>query len=382
MCRVGVIGDLHLGKQLYGYDLTPHVRRAMYDFLDLCRRFKVSVAVCLGDIYDRPTPAVPVRKMVSQWANEFQREGIDLYLLTGNHDASSNPDAPTALESLRVLTVPSCIHVVDRPTMIKGEALLLPFPSPGIYATREEYDKDVQRVLWLNQPRVVLAHLTLDGVQVGEQDFPYHSVESGLPECIGRQLVLAGHVHKPQWVGDAKLRYVVGAAERTSFAERNEARGFVVLDLSSVSKSERLVRVVLRTNALSLVQVEPDVSSWGSGGVPPTTEEIIKEHSSKVAGALVKVTPFVDDQSSVDWGRVEEGLLAAGALRVFMGPAVQVRAARRARAKTKLATAAPEVAAALYIKRRVSDKRERNRLLVLFKRMQKEAEHGTREVRG
>lgn len=369
--RVAVIGDLHLGKTLFGYDLTPHVRLAMYQFLAVCRKYMVEAAVCLGDVYDRPAPTVAVRKMVSQWANEFQRDGVDLYLLAGNHDVTSNPDAPSALESLRVLTVPSHVHVIDRPAMVDGGLLLLPFPSPGIYATRDEYDKDVQRVMFGCLESVVLAHLVLAGAVMGEQDFPYRGEGGVLPGCIGRQLALAGHVHKPQWVGATRLRYVVGSAERTSFAERNEERGFVILDIPPPSQlwGGPKVRVVLRHDALPLVQVEPDVSSWGSGGHPPTTDEIIADYSPKVVGALVKVVPFIDDQSVVDWGRVEAGLLSAGALRVFFGPAIRVSPAK-ARRRTGLASVEPEVAAARYIRRRVQDKQERKRLLELFKRIQ------------
>lgn len=380
MPRLAVIGDLHLGKTLYGYDLTPHARRAMYSFLDLCVASRVDIAVCLGDIYDRPAPPTPVRKMVSQWVNEFQRAGIDLYLLSGNHDATTSPDAPTALESLRVLIVPSLVHVVDRPTLLDCGALLLPFPSPGIYATRDEYDKDVQRVMRQGTTTLVLAHLTMDGASVGEQDFPYHGSDHGLPACLSQEMVLIGHVHKPQTV--SPIRHVVGSADRTSFAERNEERGFVLLSMvpDSQGLSTWARKVVLRPDALELVQIEPDVSLWGTGGHPPTTEEIIADHADKVRGALVKVTPIIDDRASVDWSRVEAGLIEAGALRVFMGPATRAQSAK-AKRKTGLVSADPEVAATRYIRQRVSDKIERKRVLEVFKRLQKEVEHGT-GVRG
>lgn len=371
MRALGIIGDLHLGKVLYGFDLTPYIRRAMYDFLDLCVLRRVSAAVCLGDVYNTPAPTVLLRKIVSQWVNEFQRAGIDLYLLAGNHDVASSTTAPTALESLRILTTMQGVHVVDRPQLGHG-VLLLPFPSPGIYATVDAYTADVERVIGNAWVQLSCAHLGIEGASVGDQDFPYRGDAYMVPACARglRARLLLGHIHKPQYL--TTKTYVVGAAERTSFAERNEERCFAFVEGPGASR----LQLVLRPNALRLVQLEPDASWWGTDGHPPTTAELIEENKDKVAGAIVKITPFIDAQAAVDWAWVEEALTAAGALKVIMGPAVSVGTPRHKRSKQAgLAMVEPARAAALWIKSRVKDKRERKRLWSMWKRIQKEADH-------
>ena len=367
--RVAVIGDLHLGKTLYGFDLTPHVRQAMHEFFELCRTLKVGAAVCLGDVYDKPAPSVSLQKLVIQWANEFERACIDLHLLAGNHDVTSNAFAPTALESIRVAAPFQHVHVIDRPTVVRDVGTMLPFPSPGIYESHEHYVAAVNR-LHHHEP-FAFAHLNVSGAKLGEQEFVYRGADHALPEGPWRA-VLNGHIHKPQRLGAI---WIVGAAERTSFSERNEPRHFVLL------RQGRVVRYT-RPTALRLVQVEPDVSGWAAGrGDVPTTEEVAASIAPKARGALVKVSPFVDDRSVVDWPAVEERLLAAGALSVFVAPAVRLQKAVAASSKS-VAALDPAAAAARFIGARVHDKQERSRLLQTFKRLQREVDHDEREVRG
>lgn len=365
--RIGVIGDLHLGKTLYGYDLTPHIRRAMYEFLDLCLFVEADAAVCLGDVYDRPAPSVALQKMVIQWVNEFERAGIDLFLLAGNHDVTSSHAAPTALESIRVAAPFKHVQVIDRPVVIREVGTMLPFPSPGIYDSHEHYVAMVN-LLHQHEP-FVFSHLNIEGAKLGDQEFVYRGAEHFLPEVNGT--VLAGHIHKPQRTGDVQI---VGAAERTSFAERWEERHLVLI------LRGRAIRFK-RATALPLVQVEPDVSGWGTGGSPPSTDDVVQDLAPRVSGALVKVAPFVDERTVVDWSAVERGLLDAGALSVTIAPATRVQKAR-SRHKSGAAASDPVAAAARFIKQRVGDERERKRLLVTFKRIQKEADHGSGEVRG
>jgi DNA repair exonuclease SbcCD nuclease subunit len=372
MRRVAVIGDLHLGKTLYGYDLTPHVRRAMYEFLDLCVELRVDSAVCLGDVYDRPAPTAALQKIVVQWCNEFERAAIDLHLLVGNHDATSSAATPSALEPLRVVAPFKHVCVVDRPTIVQGVGMMLPFPSPGIFHSEDDYTAAVAALPGVAVARAY-SHLNIDGAKVGEQAFPYRGAEHGLPEGDPWDLLIGGHIHKPQRIR-SRAAWLPGAAERLSFAEKDEPRTFAVID--GVKP-----KAYLRASALRLVGVELDVSGWGNvGGSPPTTADVLRELEPRVDGALVKLAPIVDDRTVVDWPAVERGLLAAGAVMVTITPSVQAR--REVRKVNRTAATDAGFVAARFIKQRIQDKHEQKRLLRTFEQIRKEVDHGEREVRG
>jgi DNA repair exonuclease SbcCD nuclease subunit len=86
-------------------------------------------------------------------------------------------------------------------------------------------------------------HQTVEGATVGPGEFTFRS---GLDVIPGRAVpgqfaaVLAGHIHRHQVLrtdleGTALASPVIypGSTERTSFAERAEAKGYLILDLSA-----------------------------------------------------------------------------------------------------------------------------------------------------
>lgn len=365
---IAVIGDTHLGRSLYGFDLTSYIRKAMYEFFDLCVEKKTVCAIHLGDLFDRPAPTVEQEKMALQWCNEFERAGITLYILVGNHDATSKVRAPSALESIRVAPF-RCVRVVDRPLRMDDHHLLLPFPAAGIYASQAEYEKDIR----FHDDDVVFSHLNIEGAKVGDEGTTYRAADHNLPPWIQEQasLVVSGHIHRPQRI---KRVVIVGAAERLRFDERDQERQFVL-----VHEQEQRVHVLRAP--LELLQVEIDTTVWGTGGNPPSTEGVVRRVlRDNPAGKVVKIVPIVDERSCVDWPAVEGAVYDAGALRVFLAPQIRVHKAPKKQSIEEAVTD-PRKAAIKFIRERIEDKHERVALVRMFEQMQKEIDHGE-EVRG
>jgi DNA repair exonuclease SbcCD nuclease subunit len=340
----------------------------MYDFLDVCRAYKVSHAVCLGDVYDNSSPNTALRKIVVQWANEFESAKIKLHLIVGNHDVTSNAASPSALESLRVSLPFKYTHVYDRPTRLVLDDdifYMLPFPSPALFASDKQYSDRLAEFPNDGIEAIAFSHLNVKGAKMGEQEFSYKGETHNLDASQTWRLAVNGHIHRPQRLKNGSI-IIQGAAERLSFSEREEQRSFLILDtVYQTCKS------VLRTNALKLIQFDPDVSLWNANHSPPTTEKIIKDYRDCVNGALVKISPFVDECSSINWGKVEGELLKAGAVRVFMGQAVFVNKKLNESKIKKLVQLEPYKAAKHYIFLRVKDNKERSALKRLFADVQR-----------
>lgn len=368
--RIAVIGDLHLGRLLYGYDLTPHIRSTMYRFFDLCVSHKMHAAVVLGDVFDRPTPTEALRKIVVQWFNEFERAGINLYVLVGNHDAMSNPESPSALESLRVVDW-NYIQIVSRPMRVAGRFLMVPFPSPGLYDTPDEWLVELaSEQEGLRQASVAFTHLDVYGAVVGEQAFPYRGSDYQIPDVMLEDdfidLIVGGHIHKPQKVGKVKL---VGAAERLRFDEREDDRAFTILRGDRIDDTNALevVDCPYSAEALDLRQVEVDASAWGNPSGVPSTQDVIDSIAAwDVKGAIIKVQPVIDHQSSVDWSAVESELHRQGALSVVVAPPIL---AQRIDPEDAAQVSEPKEAAKQFIASKIADKKERAKVGRMFKQL-------------
>jgi DNA repair exonuclease SbcCD nuclease subunit len=362
MKPIGVLGDLHLGRSLYGYSLTLMIRSAMYRFLHFCIKHEVKIAVALGDIFDNPRPTIEQEKIAIQWCNEFERAGINLFLINGNHDATGKAGLGSALDVIRANRF-TFVNVINRPTLIKrlpsavpytGPPLyFLPFPCPSLYQDPEAWERAATSNV--ERGAITFCHLNIEGAKVGEQDFPYRGDHFNLPSKIIKlsRLVVAGHIHNPQRVG--KTIQIIGAAERLRFDERNHDRYFTLI-------GDRVVHY-RRSDALHLRQLLLDAS-----GGEVTTEDVkrvVKDQDVK--GAIVKLAPYVDELSTVDWTEVASEVYKQGADHVVVAPPKQVKAKTVRRiAKGRIDTF--EVARRFIIAR-IKDKRERKLIYKRFKRI-------------
>lgn len=360
-----VLGDLHLGRVLYGMDMTPEIRRIMWQFLSFCIQHGVSKAIQLGDVFDTPTPSEVHRKLLVQWLNEFERAKICLVVLTGNHDVMGRRGAVSALESIRVMNKWNYVRIVDRPLFEFGH-LYLPFPSPAIWESDQEW---MEEVLWvadsINWPTTIFCHLNIEGARMGAQEWAYRGEDKVLPPGVyrdkGVDAVFAGHIHKPQRIGKDKV-YVVGAASRLRFDEADEDRIFALRTEDSL-KFVRVPGQVLRT-------IELDASGASYGGDPPSTDELKSSFSHMdVKDALVKVAPVVDDTSFVSWREIESELYGMGAKHVAMAPPVRVRVKEKRRRRKVGEKLTHEGHAKSFLRNKVQDKGERRAIWKMYQEL-------------
>lgn len=310
MKKIAIIGDLHIGKKLYGYDLRWHIRKSMYKFLELCVKEKCDSAVCLGDVFDSPSPRKADRKNIIQWLNEFEELKINMHVLAGNHDVTCDKGVPSALDELRIRNKYEYIHIHHRPANVDG-VLMLPFPSPGIYSSFEEYLDDVKEVQY--GTKIACAHFATVGCAIGEQDLPYRGKDYMCPDIPGCKRYYLGHIHKSQ---EPSLAHdVVGSSELLSFADAKNNLNFVIVDLEADTFTTHyhlsdinLVNIVINKEITETINNTNDFVNY--------CKEIIRQElfvfnilDNKLRRTLlVKVDQFIMDHVTIDWGVVEDSL--------------------------------------------------------------------------
>lgn len=361
---IGLIGDTHVGRTLFGYDLTPHIRRTMYGFYEFCLLNRCKTAVHLGDVFDRPRPLLEHEKLVAQWVNLFEKSGINLLIMCGNHDVVAKPGLVSALDLLKASGGYRHLQIIDRPRWIDG-IFLLPFPSPSLYGTRQEWLDEAQEVWYeQNEGLAVFSHLNVQGAVLGDQEWVYRGGDYMLPDFVLNSglMIVNGHIHNQQIIGEDLL--LLGSAQHLRFGEQTDSCSFGLMDRGGDIELHDY-------DALNLIcyQIRAQDSD------EPLTTESVKRHidslpeTEQINGeTIVKVLPQTDNQTTCDWAEIEQHLYGLGAAFVKVSNPILIGSVPRNR-KTRV-TGEPQEIAKSFIVERIKDKREQKAVYRKFKSLQ------------
>ncbi|MCP4899561.1 MAG: hypothetical protein GY906_21560 [bacterium] len=246
MLRVLLLSDTHLGFDL---PIRPRVerRRRGPDFFDNTRRALaparagiVDLVVHGGDLlYRSKVPASLVQAALEPLL-EVAECGLPVVFVPGNHERSSLPyPLLAAHENLHVLESPRSIEL----NLVGHDLAIAGFPcerepSGGrfhslVAATgAQDLHCDI---------RLLCIHQAVEGATVGPSNFTFRYGRDVVP---GHDIpshfaaILSGHIHRMQVLEQdlagrdlAAPVFYPGSVERTSFAERDEAKGSILLEI-------------------------------------------------------------------------------------------------------------------------------------------------------
>jgi DNA repair exonuclease SbcCD nuclease subunit len=253
--RVLFVSDTHLGFDLPAQPRVERRRRGDDFFacferaLEPARRGEADVVVHGGDLlYRSRVPASLVQRALLPLLR-LAEAGVPVLLVPGNHERSAIPRPLFALhEKLHVFRGPSTV-VIERHGMRVAFA--------GFPYTRGVREAFAERLAATGlrgaeaDARVLCVHHCVEGASCGPPPgFTFRDGEDvvrtrDLPGDVA--VVLCGHVHRHQVLrrdlrGRPLAAPVVyaGSVERTSFAERDETKGFVVATLGPGGPGGRL----------------------------------------------------------------------------------------------------------------------------------------------
>jgi exonuclease SbcD len=226
-----------------GHDFFANFERALVPAL----RGEVDLVVHGGDLFYRSRVPTTLVDMVMTPLVRVAEAGTPVYLVPGNHERSRIP--------LHLWTAHPRLHIFDRPTTFiydgpKGSLALAGFPfARGV---RDRFRELVSQTGYLavgEVPRLLCLHQTIEGAQVGVKHYTFRSgadVVRGRDIPSGFGAVLCGHIHRAQVLrrdlaGRPLAAPVIypGSIERTSFAERNEAKGYCILSIDPQRENRR-----------------------------------------------------------------------------------------------------------------------------------------------
>jgi exonuclease SbcD len=246
--RILFIADTHLGFDL---PFRPRVvrRRRGPDFFNNFERAlvpalngSVDCVVHGGDLLYRSKVPARLVTMAFEPLKRVADKGTPVYLVPGNHERSAIP--------YRLLAAHSNIHVLDRPKTFSLKIDGFHLAVSGFPYVRSQIRKNFPKILeqtgWKQTQadgHILCIHHCLEGATVGPQNYMFRYNEDVIKANdipTGLTAILAGHIHRFQ-VLTKDLRgkpiaapvFYPGSIERTSFAERDEKKGYLTLDIDA-----------------------------------------------------------------------------------------------------------------------------------------------------
>ncbi|MCL4809013.1 MAG: metallophosphoesterase [Thermoanaerobaculia bacterium] len=248
--RVLFLSDTHLGLDLPSRPRVERRRRGD----DLFESFERALAPALsgeagivvhgGDLFYRSRIPAWLAERVFARLSELAEMGLDLFWVPGNHERSGVPRG-------LLLTHPR-IRVFDRPRtfVVRRDGLDLAisgFPfAPDVRASFPALLAATGHADAAADIRLLCLHQAVEGAKVGPVGFTFRDgadVVRGRDVPAGFAAVLSGHIHRAQVLARdlagrplASPVLFAGSTDRTSFGERNEAKGTYLLALDRTDR--------------------------------------------------------------------------------------------------------------------------------------------------
>lgn len=381
--RVMHFADTHFGVELYGrLDPDTGLNSRLKDFkqsllkaVDLALEADIDLAVFAGDAYKTRDPRQTDQREFADCIRRLTTSKVPVVMIAGNHDMPAVRGRANAVEIYHTLGVDN-VYVLRKPESLLVETragtvrvAAMPYLIKGYSVAREDFQNktlDETRLLmeakymeWLDElaravreandaiPTILLGHFWANGAKLSTWQQGYLAAsEPKVPLASltdpAFDYVALGHIHRHQDLNPHGQPHVVysGSPDRIDFGEKDERKGFVLVDLYKGGAEYKFIPV---DEGRDLLEIEVDAD-----GDDPTEQIVtaIKRHSLR--NNIVKLTYKIDhDKLPQIRDRDIREALSAAFLVVSINRKVQRGGAERGRAFTESLN--PRDALSLYI---------------------------------
>jgi exonuclease SbcD len=257
LIRILFLADTHLG---FDYPFRPRTERKRRgpDFFKNYHRALASVAEGLdavihgGDLFYRSRVPARLVDMAFQPLKSIADRGVPVFIVPGNHECSRIPCG--------ILGLHPNIHIFNGPAtfLLRRKDLSLglagfPFHRHNV---RSEFPELLEKTGWEAKESdvdafVLCLHQCFEGATVGLHNYMFRYGQDVIRTAdIPKKFlaVLTGHIHRFQFL-EHNLRgkrlsvpiLYPGSTEKTSVAEREETKGFIILAITRAQPEGSLV---------------------------------------------------------------------------------------------------------------------------------------------
>jgi DNA repair protein SbcD/Mre11 len=312
--RILFLADTHLGFDL---PVKPRINRRRRG-IDLFKNYELALQPALskevdivihgGDLFYRSRIPELLISMAFEPLIKIADSGIPVVLVAGNHEWSFIQQ--TIFEKHQNIHIFNELksfyfRINDVNTQISG------FPCVR-KNVRSEFTNIIKRIdlKYKNTSHIQLLcmHQAIEGAQVGVQNYTFRTNHDTIrAEDLPRDFaaVLSGHIHRGQVLThglDGKQMkskvYYPGSIERTSFAERNETKGYVIFDfIPSQSGGDIKNYDFIKLPSRPMIEINIDANNSNK---PELINQII-QHISKIEKNSIIRLKIIENKKKSDF---------------------------------------------------------------------------------
>ncbi|MCD6427450.1 MAG: exonuclease SbcCD subunit D [Caldisericaceae bacterium] len=252
--------DLHLGFNAYPKEGAEQ-RFASLNFLeDYALKSKPDIVLIAGDLFDRRDPPSFVQERFALFVKNLTKNGIGIFILTGNHEGPPNKERRIHLDVYSALEIPNVI-VARKMGLYKMKGVnivAVPYPYKKNLLAKDKYkiESEEEAAKLMNEvilksvkkylekvsdknPVILTMHIGVSEGKVGSEQ--YLALTNELTISVSDldfeevSYIAMGHLHEMQMLSTPRNNIPVvypGSLERLNFGEENNKKGFFEVEFS------------------------------------------------------------------------------------------------------------------------------------------------------
>jgi len=341
--------DVHIGVENYGRpDPVTKTSTRLVDFLETLDEVvefaienSADLVLFCGDAYKSRNPNQTHQREFAKRIYSLANNGIQVFLLVGNHDSPNIPGPASALEIFPTLNIQNVhigstltthliktksgpIQIVSLPWVRKGQFMS---SSDSSQLNTEQLNSTIQSMLTmkiLDQaskldpaiPAILAGHVSIDSARTSSEksmmlgnDYVLLKSSVALPQF---DYVALGHIHKYQLLNESPRVVYPGSLQRIDFGEEKDIKGFCSINLDpdkGVGQRE-LSYEFIPVNARRMVTIKITLTITDMAPTKTILEEIQKHSiTNAIVQVMLEVPAPLYDQ--IDDAAVKESLNSA-----------------------------------------------------------------------
>lgn len=307
------VADLHIGRYFNGVSLLADQKKMLNQIINVIKEEDPQVVIIAGDIYDRSIPREDAVKVNDGFLTELVRLGKKNILITGNHDSHERVGFLNSLLEDKGLTVENNVKRPLRCITLKDEfgpveIYLFPYRDTANLKTIYEletfrddtlvYERIFKESVKKNTNRKVLVY---HGFVAGSNKEEVVESESERILSVGGHdyirtnvfepfnYVALGHLHKPQWVVEGKIRYS-GSPMKYSFSEENHRKSISIIELNEDGKVDlKEIPLVPEKDVVTLKGSFNEIMNMNYTGNPEDYIRVILKDTEEILEPMMRL---------------------------------------------------------------------------------------------
>ena len=245
--------DLHLGKRVNEFSMIEDQIYILSQIHDICINENIEVLIIAGDIYDKSIPPIEAINLFNDFLNKINKLNITVLCISGNHDSNERLNfASKLLQTNNIYIISEFENELKKISIKDIDFYLLPF----VKYTYLNHLLDQSFTNYQEAIEFILEKTNIDSnrknILISHQ---FVSVNNNTPELSDSETktiggldsidyrvfnkfdyVALGHIHKPQAMGNKKIRYS-GSILKYSFSEVKIQKSVCIIDSNNMNIS-------------------------------------------------------------------------------------------------------------------------------------------------